>query len=482
MSNIITNSIIKNFCLVAFTIYIIFKIFNFKGVSKKVKAILFLGEICLSSGFLLIKINLNLLYAIFFLLTTISIIIKKCLKKDLLTSITAVCLSMAICFLSYGLSAGINYLVWNKIKCDNRLIQLNTIILLWFIFIVLFFKIKRFKKGFAFVNRSKNNEFNNLVTINISIVVIFIYCLVGTILYDETTRNLLISFSVLGFTMIDLIQKSFTMYYKQKLLQDNLQQYKNDLAQKDQELQKIKDEKYKISKLTHEFYNRQKALELAVKENTQNKDLINRIHNLTEEYSEELTKIKMPNQLPETGITEIDDMFKYMQKECNEKNIKIDLKVEGDIYHLINNIIPKNKLETLIGDHIRDAINAVNIEEVEIKEILVIIGIKDNKYELCIYDTGIEFKKETLLKLGQENVTTNKDKGGQGIGYMTTFETLNQTGASLIIEEYETGKGNNYTKAVKFRFDGKREYKICSYRADEIKKENKDRNIIIEEI
>ena len=54
-------------------------------------------------------------------------------------------------------------------------------------------------------------------------------------------------------------------------------------------------------------------------------------------------------------------MFKYMQEECSKYNIDFNLQIEGNIYHLIHNIIPKNKLETLIGDHLRDAINAVNI-------------------------------------------------------------------------------------------------------------------------
>ena len=39
---------------------------------------------------------------------------------------------------------------------------------------------------------------------------------------------------------------------------------------------------------------------------------------------------------------------------------------------------------------------------------------------------------------------------------------------------------NNYTKAVIIRFDGKKEYRIKSYRSNEIKKKMKDNRIIIE--
>ena len=97
-----------------------------------------------------------------------------------------------------------------------------------------------------------------------------------------------------------------------------------------------------------------------------------------------------------------------------------------------------------------------------------------------MYDTGVEFEIETLLKLGLEPVTTHKNTGGTGIGFISTFETINKCKASLIIQERNRKNTNDYTKAVIIRFDGKKEYRIKSYRADEIKKQAKDNRIIIE--
>ena len=51
---------------------------------------------------------------------------------------------------------------------------------------------------------------------------------------------------------------------------------------------------------------------------------------------------------------------------------------------------------------------------------------------------------------------------------MTTFETLRACKGSLIIEEYNN-QTTDYTKAIVVRFDNNNEYKICSYRSDEIK-------------
>ena len=114
------------------------------------------------------------------------------------------------------------------------------------------------------------------------------------------------------------------------------------------------------------------------------------------------------------------------------------------------------------------------------KSIIAILGIKDKYYEFCVYDTGVEFEIETLLKLGLEPVTTHKNTGGTGIGFISTFETINKCKASLIIQEKNKENTNNYTKAVIIRFDGKKEYRIKSYRANEIKKQVKDNRIIIE--
>ena len=359
----------------------------------------------------------------------------------------------------------------------KKLLKIIMILSIQFTLIYAFFKIKRLGYGFDFIKDKLNNDYIDMTIINISTIIILLYCLIGTI-YDTITWSLLIAFVILGITMFMMIQRTLTMYYKQKLLENTLKDYKKEIEEKEAEIQKLNNEKYNVSKITHEFYNRQKALELLVSENINNKNsklqgkvnknILNIIKSLTEEYSEEFIKIKDIPKLQNTGIIEIDNMFNYMQKECIKNNIEFKLKIEGDIYYLINNIIPKNKLETLIGDHLRDAINAVKSSKNENKEILAVIGIKDKKYELAIYDTGIEFQTETLLKLGKEPITTHKETGGSGIGFMTTFQTLKECKASLIIEEYEPNTAN-YAKAVIIRFDNKSQYKVYSYRAEEIK-------------
>ena len=283
---------------------------------------------------------------------------------------------------------------------------------------------------------------------------------------------------MLGAIMFFTIKKMLTMYYKQKLLTDTMEEYKKELVEKQNEIDILKQDKKNVSKITHEFYNRQKALELLVASNMSadnidkeniSPNVLNIIESLTNEYSKRFEEIKELPKLDETEMPEIDSMFRYMQRECYNNNINFKLKVIGNIHYLVNNIISKNKLETLIGDHVRDAINAVAVSDIENKEILAILGIKNKKYELSLYDTGVDFTIDTLKKLGLEAVTTNAERGGTGTGFMTTFETLSETKASLIITEYSKTEDATYTKCVTIRFDGKNQYRIYSYRAEELK-------------
>ena len=338
----------------------------------------------------------------------------------------------------------------------------------------------------SFLQDPIGNEYFSMMLMEISAIVIFAYCIVVNSNH-EFSWNILGMFLVLSIIMIIIIQRTITLYYKQKLLAKNIEDYKSEIALKDAQIKSLSDEKYKISKLNHEFYNRQKALIHKVEEITSMNteiadelDLSKQINDLTKEYTDKAQEIKTLDKLPTTGIVEIDDMFKYMQSECKSKNIQFNLKVNGNIYHMINNKIPQSRLVTLIGDHLRDAIIAIDFSNNTFKSILAVLGENNGVYEFCVFDTGIEFEIDTLLNLGLKPATTHKDVGGTGIGFMTTFETMKENKASLIIDEMREMSNTDYTKSVTIRFDGKNEYRIKSYRSDEIKKKMKDNRIIIE--
>lgn len=480
--------------LFVMNIYVYYSFNNILDVKKdEIKNIIFIQ---VSNFFLTLISSYINVYISFFLSVLVLIILYSGVlalasKIKLGYSLIIGIISYAICCVGFVLSLIFSfpiYKLFSTISLEaNDYLNLSIILVLQFAFIYGFLKIKRLKSGFKLLRGKLDNDFVDIIMVNISTIAILLYCLNGSY-YGEIRKNLFISFLILSITMIITIQRTLTMYYKQKLLKETMKDYERELVEKDQEIERLKNEKFNISKITHEFYNRQKALEMSVKDSLTNMETaeelgaIDRIQDLTKEYSQKLEAIKSLPTLPLTEIPEIDDMFKYMQTECDKNKIEFKLKIVGDMFYLVNHIIPKNKLATMIGDHIRDAIIAINSSEITNREIFVILGIKDRKYELCIYDTGIEFEIDTLLKLGLEQVTTHKDTGGSGIGFLTTFETLNETKASLIIKELSSLEGNHYTKAVIIRFDNKHQYKIYSYRAKEIKEKNQDRKIIIEDV
>lgn len=392
----------------------------------------------------------------------------------------------AIIYIVFIASVAIETIIIIIFKTRNRILNLILTLCIEGMILLGIFSIKRFKKGFSFLQNG--HEYLDMIMINISAVAILGYYLSGNY-YGNITKQMVICTITLGIIMLIMIQKTLILYYKQKLLSKTIEDYKSEIASKDEQIKKLSDEKFKISKLNHEFYNRQKALEKKVQDFVSNSNaetsselsVMESINNLSKGYTEELEKIKSLDKLTSTDIEEIDDMFKYMQSECKNNNIDFKLQINGNIHHMVNKIIPQDRLVTLIGDHLRDAIIAINVGDNKFRSILAILGIKDECYELCIYDSGVEFTIDTLSKLGIEQITTHKDSGGSGMGFITTFETMKQTGASLIIDEKRKPSANDYTKAVIIRFDGKNEYRIFSYRSKEIKNKIKNNRAIIKD-
>ena len=271
--------------------------------------------------------------------------------------------------------------------------------------------------------------------------------------------------------MFITIQKSLQLYYKQKLLVQELEETKKELANKKEELQNVEKENINISKKNHTLAHKQKSLEHKIEEminkSEVSKEEAEELKRRLKEIGKDLYKEKETIELDKTGIPEIDDMMKYMQSECKKNKIEFEYQLKGNIYYMTNNLISKEDLETLLADHIKNAIIAINHTNNLNRSILVRLGKIDENYGLYIYDSGIEFKPEIFEKLGKEPSTTHPDEGGTGMGFMNTFDTLRKYNASLTIEEYDKPNKDNYTKVLIIKFDGKKEFKIKSYQLKE---------------
>lgn len=492
----IVNRIIKIFFINFLTYYVVTKIINYKNTNIIKYIAIFITSIMLA----IIEVSLvkimPTLPVIVFMYVIYSFVNSKITNNTVNYSLVLTFISLTITYLIYLISiilAGILVKTLNLNISKNHILILFITVLIETIILYAIFKIKRIRNGIAFLQDPE--KVNNVGIIGM--IFIGIVLIIYSIIQDTIHTRYIFWGMVIEFICVCIwVNKKITTYYKQKLKERTIEELESEIKERDEEINKILEENKEIAIINHKYSNRIKSLEnfshqimskpeLIEKMETEfGEDFINfekQINNISEEYTKEIEeKIQHKNHLEKTGIFGIDNILEYMSNEAIKNNIKFNLKIYEDIQYMIENIIDQSKLETLLGDHIKDAIIAINSSENTYKELLVEIGEIENCYQVCIYDTGIEFEIDTLLNLGLRAITTHKLTGGSGIGFMTTFETLKATKASLIIEERHPIDDKDYTKAVRIKFDGKHEYKICSYRSKEIQNKKKDTRIIIE--
>ncbi len=458
---------------------------------------LFVSMVCLILKNAMGKVVYSNLFLYFYIFIYSYMVYKKNIGYIIFSNL----ISYSIYYVCYIIPVSITFFIINIFKIDSKIFYALLIILIQQLLLFLLFKIKRFKNGLQFLKSENTNHYIDSMVVIASSIILYLCSFINYSFDTVSQVNISLKkehtevyfyFSILFFAivMIVIIKESLTTYYSQKLLEKTLKDYESKLKEKDDEIKKLSTEKQKISDLNHKFHNRQEALNLKIEKALMNTNveigeeinLNNRIKSLTDEYSNELKKIKIEVNLPKTEIEELDDVFEYMYNECNKNGIEFILQVNGNINYLINNYINQSKFITLVGDHIRDAIIAINYSNNKYKSILAILGIKDDNYEFCIYDSGIEFEIDTLNKLGLERVTTHENSGGTGAGFITTFQTLKEINASFVIEEFDKPNDNNYTKALRFIFDGKSDFKIVTYRYKELKEKLKSSKFKLEEI
>lgn len=280
------------------------------------------------------------------------------------------------------------------------------------------------------------------------------------------------------------IRKSITEHYRKKLQAKADEHYQNTLTEKEQQIEHLNNSNAFLSKIVHRDNHIMSSLQhtitkYKVSDNPNEREkLLNEILTLAQERSDLIVKEQVNTKvLPTTGISLINGALSNMYIKATAHNIDFNLIINQDIHYLVNNLITQTDLETLLCDHIKDAIIAINSNEDIKGKILVTITMNDDIYEISIKDNGVEFEVDTLAKLGLERITTHKDTGGNGIGFMTTFETLKKSNASLIITEHKTK--TPFSKSITFRFDGLNAFIINSYRADLLKQSINRNDIVI---
>ena len=475
-----TVDIVKIFFIIITTYLIELKMLNKKIVYKKNTLIILLLLIILTIVCRIVKFKYGFIYYIICLSIMLGIIISRDTKNNIGYSILTVTISLSISYITFLISAAISFIPNVIYHINNNFISLLIIIIINSIILYVFFKIKRFNRGFSFLQQKLKNEYTDVIILNISIIILFCVILISNYV-EIVTSSIVIGLIIFSIIMFITIQKSLQLYYKQQLQQREIEELKKEIQEKDKEIDKLEKENLSFSKTSHSIAHKQKSLEhkldqLIMKNETAEEiDIKDRINNLKKEINKNIAV-----ELTKTNITQIDDMLNYMQAECIKNKIDFVIKVSGNIHHMTNKFVEKETLEILIADLIKNAIIAINYSKNINKSILVKLGIIDGIYSIYVYDSGIEFEIKTLINLGQKPSTTHAESGGTGMGFMNTFDTLNKHNASIEINEIGKESKDNYTKYIAIKFDNKHEFSINSYRKEQIEKLNNNENIILE--
>ena len=458
------------------------KIANIKiknNVKEKAIIILLIFLVTIICEYLRIKTEIP--YFIIWNIVFISFIFSKRTQNLFPYSILLIIISLSINYAIWFLVLCIMFFIDDLMKIERKYINFIIITIVYTILFIMCMKTKRINKGIAFLERKLKNEYLSILVLNISVFILYFIIILENHENPQIFYLMIEGMIIVAILMFITIQKSLQLYYKQKMLVRDLEETKEELENKKKEIEELEKENLEFSKISHSIAHRQKSLEYKLNELSMKNEMADeislRINSLNKALSKEVIV-----SLKKTEIPEIDDMLKYMKSECVKKKIDFQLQISGNIYKMINNYIKKEDLEILVADHIKNAIIAIEYSKNINRSILVRIGKLDETYGLYIYDSGIEFEIDTLLKLGNKPATTHKDSGGTGMGFMNTFDTLRKHNASFIIEEYGKPVTDNFTKVLKFKFDNKKEFKICTYRKEEIEKQDKEKVLKVENL
>ena len=423
----IINDIIQISCINLITYFVFIKLLNYKNSNFKSNVIMVMCSIveAVSLTYLLKVItslpSIIIIYCIQGI--NMSLITKIKVKKSVIVTF----ISLSIVYLIYIMSivpiSIIMKLINKNILKENIIIPILAFIMEYVILHFLF-KMKRFKNGIPFL---KNEEKVNNIGI-IGVIFIGIVLIIYSIIPNTThTRYIFVGLSIEAICLFIWIKKKITIYYKQKLKEQTVADLQNEIKEKDNKINEILEENKAIATINHKYSSRIKALEEFSSKIVSKPEIVEKmktefgedytvfaaqIKRISQEYSNEMkTKVTKENAIPKTGIFGIDTLLEHMSTEATKSNISLDVKINASINYMVEDIISESALETLLGDHIKDAIIAINCSNNTNRRILVVISIVDKCYEINFYDTGIEFEIDTLIKLGKEQITTHKETG-----------------------------------------------------------------------
>ena len=137
------------------------------------KILVIIGLILTSFITGVIKININFSSSIISIVFLVSLIFSVITKNDYGNSVLATIISLSINYVIYFLSTIISFIPYKILGIQNEYINFVVIIGIYSIIMKNFLNIDRIKNGFQFLKKNKNNQYLNLLILNICVIVLY---------------------------------------------------------------------------------------------------------------------------------------------------------------------------------------------------------------------------------------------------------------------------------------------------------------------
>lgn len=486
------NFVIKNIGIILCCDYYYVKLLKLKITKIQIYELILFAFLISILSCVLKNVNGYIVFPIFAI--TIYLFDVLVTKTDKITNFIVFIISLAISYMLFVLSVVVVSVFFYKNKETQIDYGQVAACLMQLLIMQLPFFVKRTKGGIPiFKNKSEN-----IPIIIVSIVVISLIPFVNS--GSLIIIKMIAIIGVLLFTIIFFIywRTSITRHYLERLSLRNIDSLNDELDEKNEYIKRLLEDKERLEKLNHKNYKLIPALqgavmhylegvstfieinadnpalaELAAAQEinmkefiTEGNRLMNDIKELQSEWKEMVDSddIEGIKEVPKCGVTRVDYLLSYTYERSKKENFSFRADVDSDLSGITEKIISEADLATLIADLIENAIMATKYNDG--KDILVRMGIMKKEYVIEIYDSGVKFDKDVLLKYGVEKITTHADDNGSGIGMMQTYEILNNCGASIYIDEL-SDKSGLFTKRISIVFNKKNQYVLYTKRDDD---------------
>ena len=372
------------------------------------------------------------------------------------------------------------------------------LVMQWLLILIMFNK-KRIRNGMVVLQKQIYSMFGGVI----NICVILFSVLLNKKSNEKYLVYILLCLICLSVVVLIYWRTSITRHYLERLSLRNIDMLNKELEEKNAYIEKLLEDKNRIEKLNHKNYKLVPAMQGAVMHylngvksymestlvdpalaemavTSEGTFVKNKLSNFIEEGNkliEELNKMNSEwteyvnndnlngdSDVPSCGVPRVDYILSYMHERSLKEDFILKINVEQSLEKLTEKIISEEDLATLLADLIDNSIIATKYNNG--KQILVRLGMMGKDYTVEVYDSGVPFDKEVLVKYGREQITTHADDSGSGIGMMQTFEILSKCGAGLFVDEYKQGEGV-YTKRISVVFNRKHQYVLYTCRNDE---------------